>query len=190
MENRLITVNVMIDSKIFRKFSGFNSFYLQRRWFLPAVFAFVMSAFACVCFIARGSGAQGIVLGCVLLLIGLGLPAVYLRSFSNYVKSQIKVHRLEKPRLAYSLQFSGDPDGIRVTNPGGEFAQYEWNRLYGIYRVDGCVYLYVTNNKAFLLPDAQIEEGVYALWSLFADMIPAEKLHDFRKGKNRLWRSA
>lgn len=173
----------MIDDKIFRKFAVFDNLYRQRRWISPVVFASLMSVFACVCFAMRGSAARAVMLGCVLLLIGLGLPAVHIWSFLNSIKSQIKALRLESPRAAYSLQFSSEPDGVMVTNPSGESARYEWGSLHGAYLVDGYTYLYVTSNKAFLLPDGQVIEGTDALWSLLADMIPAKKLHDHRRIK-------
>lgn len=183
MGYKSITVDVMIDDKIFRRFAVFDNLYRRRRWLPPAVFASILSASACVCFIMRGTAPRAVMLGCVLLLIGLGLPAVHLLSFFNSIKSQIKVLGLKKPRLTYSLCLSDEPAGIRVTNPGGESAQYEWGGLYGIYRVDGCLYLYVTDNKAFLIPDGQAGEGSAALWPLFTDMLPPEKLYDRRKVK-------
>lgn len=183
MENISITIDVMIDSKIFRKFAIFDNLHRQRRWVSPVIFASLMSAFACVCFVMRGSAAHAVMLGCVLLLIGLGLPAVHVWSFFNSIKSQVKAHKLEKPRAIYSLRLSCEHDGVSVTNPAGESAGYEWGSLYGAYRVDGCTYLYVTNNKAFLLPDGQVKESTDSLWSLLAEMLPSEKLHDHRRGK-------
>lgn len=184
MGNRSITVDVIIDDKIFRKFAIFDNLYRQRRWIPPVVFASIMAAFACVCFAMRGLAEQAVMLGCVLLLIGLGLPAVHMWSFFKSIEAQIKSHKLQKPRLVYSLRLSGDPDGVSVTSPAGESAQYKWVGMYGAYRVSGCAYLYVANNKAFLLPDGQTEGGSDALWSLLADMLPAEKMHDRRKVKN------
>lgn len=183
MESKPVTVNVVIDAGIFRKFAAFDNLYLRRRWISPAVFAFIMSASACVCFAMRGSAAHAVMLGCVLLLAGLGFPVVYLWTFFGSIKSQIKIHKLEKPQPAYSLRLSIEPDGVQVTNPGGEFAKYEWQSMYGVYRVAGCTYLYVVSNKAFLLPDGQADEGADALWQLLADMLPAEKLHDCRRIK-------
>lgn len=183
MENRTITVNAIINDKILRKFLVFDNLYRWRRWVSPVIFASILSAFACVCFVMRGAAEQAVIIGCVLLLIGLGLPAVYIWSFFSSVKSQVKAYGLEKPRPVYSLRFSDGPDGVRVTNPGGEFAQYEWGSMYGAYRIAGCTYLYVAKHKAFLLPDGQADEGTDALWALFADMMSAEKLHDRRKIK-------
>ena len=87
---------------------------------------------------------------------------------------------LERPRPVYSLSLSRESDGVRVTNMDKP-ARYEWDGLFGVYRVSGCTYLYVEGNKAFLLPDGQVEEGAEELWSLLTDMLPTAKLHDCRK---------
>lgn len=179
-ENEPITVNVIIDEKIFRKFAVFDTIYRQRRWLSLAAFPVIMLVFACVCFAARSFNAQAGMLGWVLLTVGIGIPAVYLRMFFSSVKTQIKMYNLSEPQEVYSLMLSREPDGVHVTNTHGESAQYEWGVLHGVYRVAGCTYLYAASNKAFLLPDGQAAEEADALWALFADMLPAEKLHDRR----------
>ncbi|MCL1875718.1 MAG: hypothetical protein FWF87_05615 [Synergistaceae bacterium] len=184
MENKPITINVTVDDVIFRKFAVFDSLFRKRIWVLPLIFASIMSAFALACFAMRGNADQAAMIGSVLLVIGLGLPAAHILAFFRSVKTQIKAMGLERPRPVYSLSLSGEPDGARVTNIDKP-AQYEWDGLFGAYRVSGCTYLYVEANKAFLLPDAQVEEGAEALWSLLSDMLPAEKLHDCRKTKDK-----
>jgi hypothetical protein len=79
----------------------------------------------------------------------------------------------------YALGFSRAADGVTAENPGGESARYEWARLYGAFRDSGCVYLYVTKNRAFILPESQAKGG--NLWALFTEMLPKEKLRDKRK---------
>lgn len=179
MKNKTVTINVTVDDVIFRKFAVFDNLYRKRIWVSQAVFASIMSAFALTCFAMHGNAEQAAMIGSVLLVIGLGLPAAHMRAFFKSVKTQIKAMGLERPRPVYSLSLSGESDGIRVTNIDKP-AQYEWDSLFGAYRVSGCAYLYVEANKAFILPDAQVEEGAEALWSLLSDMLPIEKLHDCR----------
>ena len=182
MKNQSVKVNVVVDDKIFLKFAVFDNLYRKRAWVSPVVFASIMSAFALACFAMRGGADQAVMLGCVLLIIGCGLPVVYMGVFFKSVKAQIKAMELERPRYVYSLRLSGEPDGVQVTN-GDDSARYEWRGLFGAYRVSGCTYLYVEGNKAFLLPDGQAEEGA-DVWPLLLDMLPAEKLRDCRMVKN------
>ena len=174
-----VTVNVIIDDKIFRKFALFDNLHRKRIWFLPVIFASIMSAFALVCFVMRGHAEQAVMIGSLLLIIGLGLPAAYMRLFFKSIKIQIKTAGLESPRHVYSLRFS--PEGFQVIN-GGKPDQYKWSGVFGAYRVPGCTYLYVEKNKAFLLPDGQAEEGA-DVWGLLTDKLSAEKLRDCRTMK-------
>jgi len=67
---------------------------------------------------------------------------------------------------------------------GKEHAKYNWDSLYGAYRVSGCTYLYILSNRAFLLPDSQVEGGPVRLWTLLASRLPSDKLHDKRLKKS------
>ena len=174
MENQSVKINVIVDKKILRKFALFDGLCRKRIWVLPVIFASIMSAFAFVCFAVRGRAEQAVMIGCILLIIGLGLPAAYARIFFKSTEAQIKAMGLERPRPVYSLRLS--LAGVQVTN-GDKSAQYEWNSLFGAYRVRGCTYLYVEENKAFLLPDGQAEGGA-DVWPLLTEMLPPEKLRD------------
>jgi hypothetical protein len=178
MENESVTVNVIADAKIFRKFALFDSFCHKRIWLLPVIFASIMSIFAILCFTMKGRAEQAVMIGSVLLIIGLGLPIAYIRLFFKTIKTQIKTIGLEKPRVVYSLRISREHDGIQVIS-GDQPARYEWCSLFRAYRVRGCIYLYVKRNKAFLLPDGQAESGE-DVWPLFTEMMPTEKLYDYR----------
>ena len=186
MKNESVKINVIVDDKIFRRFALFDNLYHKRSWVLPVIFASIMSAFALVCFAMRGRAEQAVMIGCVLMMIGLGLPAAYMWVFFKSIGAQIKAMGLESPRSVYSLRLSREPDGVQVIN-GDKSTKYEWSGLFGAYRVNGCSYLYVERNKAFLLPDGQAEEGA-DIWPLLLDMLPAEKLRDCRDVKNKVFR--
>ena len=182
----LLKINVTVDDKIFRGFAFFDSLRRKRIWVLPVIFASMMSAFALACFAMRGRAEQAVMLGCVLLTIGLGLPAAYMRMFFKSIREQIKIMGLERPRSVYSLRLSREPDGVQVTIKD-KSARYEWDGLFGAYRVRGCIYLYVEKNKAFLLPDGQAEGGA-DVWPFLTDVLPAEKLRDCRDNVDKFVR--
>ena len=118
-------------------------------------------------------------MGSVLLIVGLGLPAAYIGLFFKSIKFQIKIMGLKSSRHVYSLRLSSD--GVDVIS-GDEPNQFKWSGMFGAYRVPGCTYLYVEKNKAFLLPDGQAEEGA-DVWAMLSDHLPAEKLRDCRTMK-------
>jgi len=178
MSDGAVKVNVIIDDKVFHKFSLFESFYRKRGYLSPLIFALILSVSAIICFMLGGA-----LLGVVLLIVGLGLPTFHIQKIFRAIKMQIRVLDLENPKTVYTLRFTEANNGIEVSNHGGgdEPLYYEWISIHAVYRVDGCIYLYVLPEKAFLLPDGQAEEGTDALWQLLTKMIPSEKVHDRRK---------
>jgi hypothetical protein len=179
MKDALVTVPVMLDEKTLRRFTVFDMLTVKRMWRSPLIFALMMSGFATVCFFMVGRAEGAALLGTVLLAVGLGLPVLYAFRFLRLVDAQVKRHDLTRPRTVYTLGFSREENGVFAENPGGESACYEWARLSGAFRDSGCVYLYVTRNRAFILPENQAEGG--DLWELFTEMLPPEKLRDKRK---------
>ena len=171
---KTITINVILDDKIFRRFAIFENFHRKRIWGAPLIFAAIMSAFALVCFAMRARAEQAVMMGSILLIIGLGLPAAYIGLFFKSIKFQIKIMGLKSPRHVYSLRLSSL--GAEVIS-GDAPNQFEWSGMFGAYRVPGCVYLFVEKNKAYLLPDGQAEGGA-DVWRLLGEMLPAEKLRD------------
>ncbi len=176
-----ITVNVVVDEKIFRAFALFDSLRLKKIWRAPVLFAAILSAFAAMCFALRGHREQADLIGCVLLVVGLGLPAVYAGNFFKSITRQTRAMGLERPRPVYSVRLSREPDGVQIAI-GDETIQYQWNDLFGAYRVVGCVYLYAEANRAFLLPSGQADAGDDTLWSLLTELLPGKKTRDCRRG--------
>lgn len=176
--SKTITVHAVLDAETFRKFSIFEGLFRKGNLTAPILFASILSISGIVCLLFGG-----VILGIILLIIGLGFPGLFVRNFFHSINTQVKYLNLENPKPIYTLSFSESPDGIVVTNhgQGNEPLQYEWKSLYNVYRVQGCIYLYVLPDKAYLLPDGQADDSTDALWQFICDMLPADKLHDRRK---------
>jgi len=172
MATQTLIVPAQIDARIFCRFALFDAFCRQRRWRTPALFAVLMLAFALACFAFRDSRGGAVLLGVVLLLVGLGLPAAYVVSFLLSVRKQSRHMGLDGTRTAYTLHLRDE--GIQVVS-GKETAEFQWEQLFRAYRVPGCIYLYVSQQRAFLLPEAGQGDSV---WALLMKKLPAEKLED------------
>lgn len=171
MDQTPVTVNVLVDAQIFRRFALFDARRVKRVWRSPLIFAAILTASALACFALRARAPQADLLGAVLLGVGLGLPAVYYGFFQYSIKKQIARMKLREPRAVYTLTFSPEPGGIAVEYPNAS-EHFAWNDVFAAYRVPGCVYLYVSAKKAFLLPGEQADE----CWALFNEILPAGKL--------------
>jgi hypothetical protein len=158
-----VKIKVKIDAQTFRRFALFNAMRLKKQWRAPALFAALMSSFAAIAYSRVGVTQGAVMLGTVLLCVGLGLSAAYFLSFFLALKREIKKHGIETPRPAYTVTLS---ENIHVTAQSGDEATYEWSHIFGVYRGRGCTYLYITPNRAYLLPDRDIADGTDAVLRL------------------------
>lgn len=164
-------IDVVITEEIFRRFTMFDILRRRKMWRSPAIFAGILVPCAIICFIM--SHVQGAVfLGSTLLVVGLGLPFSYFTSFSASMKRQIVSMGLKKrPMEAYSLELTSKPKGIHITN-GKETADYEWKMVHHVYRDKMATYLYMTPQRAFILPDTSLEgDQGEKMWLFILDQV-------------------
>lgn len=168
-----MTIEATLTEEIFRKFTMFDMLHRKKVWRSPAIFASILGVCACICFIMRHvEGA--VMLGCVLLIVGLGMPLVYFVSFFSSLRQQILQQGLKRPKTFYTLCLSEKADGIGIRNEK-EQASYKWKDVHHVYRDTIATYLYMTPQRAFILPHTCIEEGPDDLWRLIEKKIPAER---------------
>lgn len=167
-----ITIEARIDRGTFFRFAVFDTLIRKKGWRSPALFALILSAFALICFLGRKTHAQAGLIGGVLLGVGLVLPLVWLGMFFVSVNRQAKRSGLSADKAQYIVTLA--PEKLHVEK-GEEKADFAWDGVYMAYRARGCIYLYVSPTRAFLLPDcAETEQA----WSLIASRLDAEKLRD------------
>ncbi len=179
-----IIVPVRIDRKIFQDFSVFDTLVRQRRWQRPLVFALILLFFAVLCFAQVGKREGAILLGSVLTVVGLGLPAVYFGMFFYSVRQQAGRMGLSRMKDAYRVELGSD--GVCMHPAGSQdkaeqAERHAWAEVFGAWRTDNAVYLYVGPARAFILPEDQIPGGADAAWKLLGTVLPAEKLHGGKK---------
>ncbi|MDO5436430.1 MAG: hypothetical protein Q4G19_08685 [Clostridia bacterium] len=171
---RGITYHCRIDRKIFRRFAVFDTFILHKRWRLPAIFALIMTAFAIVCFL---SGKQQSWLpGTILLVIGLGMPAVYAGTFLSQVNKKAAALKLDKPRAMYTVVLSSGDVNIHNDFKQEQNVVLPWEKVWGAVRVRDAVYLYAVPSRAFILPDGQADAPAGEVWAFLGECLPKDKL--------------
>lgn len=163
MKKHVITVPVRMDYKTLRDFSLFDTFVLKKHWIRPTVFGVIFLIFAAICFAATGT-EQNWLLGTVMLLIGLGMPAVYVGMFLSQVKSQAKKLRL--PRKVYTLTFTNEY--VRIFNNMKQEDQVtlEWPKIPAAFRRKKAIYLYAAPARAFIMPEGQGDATSDELWAM------------------------
>lgn len=185
MHSQTITVHTMLDGKHFTDFANFDIFKLRKRHIKPILFCLILTAFSILCFILNNGKNQGSLLGTVLLIIAIGLPAVYFGLYFRSLGYQVKQMRLSKPRLVYTLELSDPDDGIHtIERPDPRFASgtdtehtYKWSEAYGAFRRKDVIYLYVSDKQAYIIPDGQADSAPEFVWSFISSHIDSSKVH-------------
>lgn len=176
-----ITVWVSMDARTFRRFAVFDTLGRQKHWVSPTVFAVIFSVFALICFALESHHSQATLLGGVLFSIGLGLPLLYFVNFFISIHTQIKKYGLKKPKFVYSLTLN-EEKGVTITTKQQK-VKFPWDSFQYAYRMRDCIYLYLSANRAYLLPASQIPGGTKALWALLKRAISEQKLFDHSRLK-------
>lgn len=169
---RAVTVECKIDPETFTRFAVYDALVRKKGWRNPALFALIMSAFAVVCFLGRGTHAQAALIGGVLLGIGLLLPGVWLGMFFSSVKKQTRRSGLSRDKAQYYVTLS---DEKIFVSKGKETADFQWQDTVLARRARGCIYLYVSPTRAFLLPD---NEKTGQAWTIITAMLPPGKIQN------------
>ena len=158
-----IIVPVRLDQKTFRRFAVFDALTVRKQGRRPLVFALILMASAFAALLLRKE--QSGVIAAVLFVIGLGLPIVYIGTFLSQINVQAERFRLGDGRKVYTVTLTDD--GITVQNhqKEEEILHLEWKDIWKAWRRKGCIYLYVTREKAFLLPAGQANVPDETLWA-------------------------
>ena len=170
-----ITVHTYMDAVTFKNFASFDAFRMKKRWVSPAIYTGILLAASVVCFCLNMSGS--LFMGSVLLILGLGLPAVWYGTFLSQLGAQIKQLKLDKARPVYTLRMG--PEEIRIHNDmkAEQEQVLTWKQVAGVWRGKGAFYLYVTAAKAFILPDRMYDCTPMELHAYFTEHLGAEKVH-------------
>lgn len=169
-----LTMTANIDRKVFTDFALFDTFVMKKRWKNPVLFASIMILFSVICFAARKSHEQAGLLGTVLLSVGLVLPAVWFLLFMISVQNQVKVNRLSSSKAQYFVMLS--EENVRVAK-GEERVEHNWDEIYHVYLMKGCIYLYISQARAYLMPQCGDTDAAI---SLISSKVPADKISDRR----------
>ena len=167
-----MTIEVELSGAEFRRFTIFDLLRRRKQWQGPVVFALILGASAALCFTRTGTrGAM--LLGNVLLAVGLGLPCVYFAYFFSSLNRQVRQQGLTRPQKVYTVTLEDKAKGILADN-GREQLQYEWKSVHHVYRNLTATYLYLTPQRALILPHSCMEDPD-KLWALLTKRLPKEK---------------
>lgn len=167
-----MTIEVNLSGREFRRFTIFDVLRRRQQWRGPVLFAVILGISAIICF-ARSETKGAILLGNVLLTVGLGLPCIYFAYFFSSINRQIRQQGLTRPQLVYTVTLEEKRKGITADNQR-EKLEYEWKSVHHAYRNLTATYLYLTPQRALILPHTCVENPE-ELWELVTKKLPKEK---------------
>jgi len=166
-------IEVRLNRKEFLRFSRFDMLCYRKIWRSPVIFAAILSVSASMCFLMHDvKGA--VTLGVVLLLAGIGIPSAYFLNFFLSLRKNSLDNGLSTEKYVYTLELSKDNDAIIVEN-GHEHAVYSWEQVFHVYRNTNVSYLYITPQRAFLIPHNCVPDGADALWAFIGHKVPVDR---------------
>lgn len=173
-----MTIEVHLSTKMFRRFSFFDTFRRRKAWRGPLTFFLIMGVFSVACFCLHDR--QGaVMLGTILAVIGALLPVAYVLSFLLSVNKKASDLGLAGVKYVYTLEM--DPNSkMFVLDNGQQRVNVKWKDVYRIYRDTVAAYLYVNPKQAFILPYSCIDNPTDTLWPLVKSKMPEEKIIDLR----------
>ncbi len=172
-EEKQIIIPVRLDEKTFKRFARFDMFILRRKWVRPLVFSLILIAFAIVALLA-GKNQSGMI-AAVLLAVGLGLPLVYFGTFLSQVNMQAIQAKLKPAVRVYTVTLRESGIHVENTRKKEDPLEMDWSSVQKAFRRKGCIYLYVTAAKAFLLPDGQATVPDPEVWQYLVNHLGNEK---------------
>lgn len=178
MCTKTVTAHVRMSSPVFRRFALFDTFRLKRRWISPAAFCAVFLALSFLCMASGRPQAQ--LIGTLLQLVGVILPAGYVLAFLVQVHDQCRRLGLKTPRPVYTLNL--EPTKLRIINDmqAEPEVSLPYASLHGVWRVGGAFYLYAAPARAFILPDGQYSLSPTELYDVLKERLPQGMLHGRR----------
>ena len=111
----------------------------------------------------------------VLLAVGLGLPIVYVGMFLSQVNLQADKWKLGKGRPVYTVTLRSRDFTVISDQKAGEAVTVDWKDAAQAFRMPGCIYLYASPAKAFLLPDGQADAPDREVWAMIMTHLGADK---------------
>ena len=173
MNDGRITIIAKIGPDLFREFAIYDAFVYKKRGIRPMIFAVFFLLVAIIAFTRRSYTEGAALLGVVLLVVGLGLPAIYILRYLYSVSKRAK--GFSGDETAYALILN--TVGVDVEK-GEQSMHYSWDQITFACRLSHSICLYVTSNHAFLLPREDADSA--AAWDMIREHIPPSKVKEYR----------
>ena len=169
-----VEIHVHIDPAMFRRYCAFDTFRRQRRWYLPVMAGMVLMTIAVgglLGLIPVSDAVAGVLMG-----LGIAVPLGIFGLYFIQIEAQIAAQHLKENPEVYCVRL--DDAGVRISAQNQTSAEVPWEKLWAAFRRPDAVYLYVSPERALILPDAQTGVSREELWRYIVRMMGEKRCID------------
>lgn len=174
-----IFIRVRLGAGQFRSFCAFDTFRIKRRH-LPALIVTVILLTLGVAALLFGNSSSGTLAG-ILTGLALAVPMVLTGLYVIQIESQVSAQGLKASPEVYALRLGENGVTITGVHRSSGSAHLDWNSVWAAYRVRGAIYLYVSEERAFILPDGQANEDSARIWDFLRTQMGDSRCFSFVK---------
>lgn len=154
------TVSCNVDEKTFMRFALVDTYRLKKYWRGQLGLSLLVFIPAILCFIMADRKPHFPLLGGIFAVVGLLIPVFFFLVFKAAVQKRMKKFSLSRKNVLYRLTFG--ENGVTVYADGKK-AECTWDFVSEAYRDRECIYLYLRNEKAYLLPQYNGDDGTWQI---------------------------
>ena len=171
----VVTFTSRITPACFIRFGFFDNYRIREKWKMPMIFSGTFLALSLLAWHLSGKVSGTDTWMKIGLYLAVAIPITNVASLFAGILYQAGKHDLSKQTVNYLVILG--PKGIGVVHRT-EHANCSWEHIYHVYRVPGCIYLYVAFDKAFLLPEAGNTESA---WDMIKEHVEPQKITNLTK---------
>lgn len=162
MKNDEIQIRVRLSARQFRAYCAFDTFRIKRRHLplLIATLTLFTLGMGALLLIPRASTIAGVLIG-----LAIAVPMVVLGLYVIQIETLIARQGLKTEPEVYAIRLNDAGVTVSGLHRSGGSAEIPWPDLWAAYRDKGAVYLYVNEQRAFILPAGQANVDDDTLWS-------------------------
>lgn len=176
-------LSIYMSKTTFKDFAVFDTMQRHKRWRYPFGAAGIFLAVAIFMFGIQEQMPNAFLVGTIFCIVAVGLSAGYMRNFYRSIPKEAEKMKLDPPRHVYSISLVKDNHDILFYLPGEKnpSERFSWTSIDGIWLTTKAIYIYVTPQRALLIPSFTKNVNLDELWKFLGTKVEAEKMHDARK---------
>lgn len=172
-------IDIILSKTGFRNFAIFDMAYKHKRWKMPVTAAVLFFAAASFMFAIQDKIENAFLVGTIFVIAAVGLGAGYFRNFFRSIPKEAEKMKIDPPRHVYSVNLTKDNSNILFYLPKSKepSERFSWKSIDGVYRTTKAIYIYVTPERALLIPGTTPNLSLDETWVFLQKKLPDERVH-------------